>query len=53
MTEWITSESYTRVVDEAVQITAQLIVEAEAADAVKLEKLEDGSHGIVELPSRF
>jgi hypothetical protein len=30
MTEWITAESCSRVVDEAVQITAQVIVEAEA-----------------------
>jgi hypothetical protein len=29
MTEWITTESWARVVDEAVQITAQVIVDAE------------------------
>ena len=29
-TEWITAESWSRVVDEAVQITAQVIVDAEA-----------------------
>lgn len=31
-TEWITSESYARVIDEAIYITAKLIVETEAAD---------------------
>jgi len=29
MTEWITTESWARVIDEAVQITAQVIVDAE------------------------
>ena len=29
MTEWITAESYARVIDEALQITAMLIVDAE------------------------
>ena len=32
-TEWITAESCSRVVDEAVRITAQVIVEAEARSA--------------------
>ena len=31
MTEWITAESYARVIDEALQITAMLIVDAEMA----------------------
>ena len=31
-TEWITAESWSRVVDEAVQITAQLIVDAETRE---------------------
>ena len=31
-TEWITAESWSRVVDEAVQITAQVIVDAEARE---------------------
>jgi hypothetical protein len=32
-TEWITAESWSRVVDEAVQITAQVIVDAETRDS--------------------
>ena len=32
-TEWITAESWSRVVDEAVQITAQVIVDAETREA--------------------
>jgi hypothetical protein len=35
MTEWITAESYARVIDEALQITAMLIVDAEATGAAK------------------
>ena len=35
MTEWITAESYARVIDEALQITAMLMVDAETADAAK------------------
>ena len=35
MTEWITAESYSRVIDEALHITARLIVDAEAAVAAK------------------
>ena len=31
-TEWITAESWSRVVDEAVQITAQVIVDAETRE---------------------
>jgi hypothetical protein len=37
MTEWITAESCSRVVDEAVRITAQVIVEAEARSAAPAE----------------
>jgi hypothetical protein len=33
MTEWITAESWSRVVDEAVQITAKVIVDAEFQEA--------------------
>ena len=36
-TEWITAESCSRVVDEAVRITAQVIVEAEARLAASAE----------------
>jgi hypothetical protein len=32
-TEWITAESWSRVVDEAVQLTAQVIVDAETRDS--------------------
>ena len=39
-TEWITAESCSRVVDEAVRITAQVIVEAEAR-----------AGGLIDLPS--
>jgi len=35
MTEWITAESYARVIDEALQITAMLIVDADTAGAAK------------------
>jgi hypothetical protein len=34
-TQWITSESYGRALDEAMQITAKLIVDAETADAAR------------------
>jgi len=55
MTEWITAESYGRVIDEALQITAMLIVDAETAGAKKSNngaKLGEGAE-IVELPPRF
>ena len=55
MTEWITAESYGRVIDEAVQITAMLIADAEAVGAKKSNNsatLGEGAE-IVELPSRF
>lgn len=45
-TEWITSESFARVIDQAVRMTAKLIVDTEAAD----DKLDPG---IVELRPRF
>ena len=32
LTEWVTSESYTRVIDQAVKFTAKIIVEAENGD---------------------
>jgi hypothetical protein len=55
MTEWITAESYARVIDEAIQITAMLIVDAETTDAVKSNKGAEPGEGaeIVELPPRF
>ena len=55
MTEWITAESYGRVIDEALQITAMLIVDAETAGAKKSNNganLGEGAE-IVELPPRF
>ena len=40
MTEWITAESYARVIDEAIQITAMLIVDAETLDvAIAISRL--------------
>lgn len=58
MTEWITAESYARVIDEAVQITAKLIVEAEMAGAAKPNKGAETTKDlpgaeIVELPPRL
>lgn len=46
LTEWVTSESYQRVIDQAVKLTAKVIVDAETGDDRK-------SAGIVELPPRF
>ena len=46
LTEWVTSESYQRVIDQAVKLTATIIVDAETGD-------DRRSDGIVELPSRF
>ena len=51
MTEWITVESYPRVIDEALQITAMLIVDAETTNAAKPNDQEGAE--IVELPPRF
>lgn len=45
-TEWITSESFARVLDQAVQLTAKLIVDTEEAE-------DRGGAEIVELPPRF
>lgn len=53
MTEWITAESYARVIDEAVEISAKLIVEAEMAEAAKNERTAAPTPQIVELPPRF
>ena len=55
MTEWITAESYGRVIDQALQITAMLIVDAETAGA---KTSNNGANlgecaEIVELPPRF
>ena len=54
MTEWITAESYPRVIDEALQITAMLMVDAEAPVASKPNiGAAAGDAEIVELPPRF
>jgi hypothetical protein len=53
MTEWITAESYARVIDEALQITAMLIVDAEMADTKPHNDAEAEGAEIVELPPRF
>lgn len=50
VTEWVTAESYGRVIDEAVAITAKLIVDAETAPQ---NSSPDEDSGIVELPPRF
>jgi len=53
MTEWITAESYPRVIEEAIQITAKLIVDAETAAVAKHSNAESEGAEIVELPPRF
>ena len=55
MTEWITTESYARVIDEALHITAKLIVDAEATGAKPNNIIGATAEGadIVELPPRF
>ena len=53
MTEWITAESYGRVIEEAIQITAMLMVDAEMADATKPPDADAEGAEIVELPPRF
>ena len=52
MTEWITAESYARVIDEALQITAMLIVDVETAGTDNNGAGAEGAE-IVELPPRF
>ena len=54
MTEWITAESYGRVIEEAIQITAMLMVDAEAVAKPKsnIGAAAEGAE-IVELPPRF
>ena len=54
MTEWITAESYSRMIDEALQITAMLMVDAEAVAKPKsnIGAAAEGAE-IVELPPRF
>jgi hypothetical protein len=49
-TEWITSESYERVIDEAVAVTAKLIVDAEMGAVPK--SATEGAE-IARLPRRF
>ena len=46
VTEWITAESFARVIDQAVRMTAKIIVDTEVSD-------DRRSAGIVELPPRF
>ena len=53
MTEWVTAESYGRVIEEAIQITAMLIVDAEMAGATKPPDADAEGAEIVELPPRF
>ena len=53
ITGWITSESYERVIDEAVGITAKLIVGTEVVGAAKNERATEPTAKIVELPPRF
>jgi hypothetical protein len=55
MTEWITAESYARVIEEAVISTAKLIVDAETAGAAKAagpSEASSGSGDVVYLPPR-
>ena len=53
-TQWITSESYERALDEAILISARLIVETEMGDAAKsTEHTTTRSAEIVELPPRY
>jgi hypothetical protein len=53
MTEWISAESYGRVIDEAIEITAKLIVEAETTGVAKSSEPSFQGAEIVELPPRF
>ena len=53
MTEWITVESAARVMDEALQITAKLIGDAETAGAAMSNKNAAEGAEIVELLPRF
>ena len=52
-TEWITSESYARVIDEAVALTARLIVEFECATSLAQLPKPVEDIGIVELRPRW
>jgi hypothetical protein len=52
-TEWITSESYGRVFEEALQITARLIVDAELEEDAKKTVSSDESANVIELPQRM
>ena len=47
-TEWITSESFSRVIDQAVRLTAKIILDAETTDGDDRKSAE-----IVELAPRF
>ena len=49
MTEWITAESYSRVIDEALEITALLMVGAETAGVAKPHSGVESAE-VVELP---
>ena len=52
-TEWITSESYERVIDEAVALTARLIVDFESATSLAQLPKPVEDIGIVELRPRW
>jgi hypothetical protein len=56
MTEWITVESAARVIEEAIQITAKLIVDAETSAGVIAKErppAASGSGDVVRLPPRL
>ncbi len=44
MTEWITTESWSRVIDEAVAITAQVIVDAETRQVGRVDVVQRSEH---------
>jgi hypothetical protein len=44
MTEWITTESWSRVIDEAVTITAQVIVDAETRLVGRVDVIQRSEH---------
>ena len=52
-TEWITSESYARVINQAVALTARLIVDFEAAANLAKQPKPVEDIGIVELRPRW
>jgi hypothetical protein len=52
-TEWITSESYARVIDEAVALSARLILDSETAANVAKRPKPAEDIGMVELRPRW